>query len=185
MPTRTRPSACLTRCRPLSQMHDHILISVQVFTRDVQNLLRMTDMWRTRAPPVPLDFADIISTPISDAASGLPSNSNCGSATSATNGVSRGLKDQKALTLRETLDMFVSRYVCCCGYSSHYSRAAARIASPCGYRAPSLRAVKRRSLSTRMMTTRWILCVQRRTCGAWSMGSQAKRAGKLRVRVTD
>ncbi|KAF8590669.1 hypothetical protein K439DRAFT_1627653 [Ramaria rubella] len=76
----------------------------KVFTSDVHNLLSMEDMWRSRAPPVPLDYDTIFSTPISNSASELPT-------TSASNGhtsVANGLRDQKTLTLKETLDMFVS-----------------------------------------------------------------------------
>ncbi|KAF8514983.1 hypothetical protein JB92DRAFT_2718341 [Gautieria morchelliformis] len=73
----------------------------QVFTDDVHNLLSMADMWRSRAPPEPLNFNTIVSTPISDE----------GAATSTSNGhttAANALRDQKTLTLREMLDMFVS-----------------------------------------------------------------------------
>jgi ubiquitin-like 1-activating enzyme E1 B len=37
-----------------------ILILQQVFNADILNLLSMEDMWRSRAPPVPLDFDAIM-----------------------------------------------------------------------------------------------------------------------------
>jgi ubiquitin-like 1-activating enzyme E1 B len=33
---------------------------IQVFDADIRNLLSMSDMWRSRAPPVPLDFDAIL-----------------------------------------------------------------------------------------------------------------------------
>jgi ubiquitin-like 1-activating enzyme E1 B len=77
-------------------------ICPKVFTHDVHNLLSMTDMWRSRAPPEPLNYNTIVSTPISDE----------GATTSTSNGhttVASALPDQKTLTLREMLDMFISR----------------------------------------------------------------------------
>lgn len=64
----------------------------------------MTDMWRTRAPPDPLDFNAIISTPLSDKTPATPTSNGHSAPANA-------LRDQKALTLRDMLDMFVSRYL--------------------------------------------------------------------------
>lgn len=79
----------------------------------------MTDMWKTRAPPVPLSFGDIKNG--SFILRGKPTNvtvpngtitsidrQNGHSASTSPTGV--GLKDQKALTLQDSLELFISRY---------------------------------------------------------------------------
>ena len=78
----------------------------------------MTDMWKTRAPPVPLSFEDIkngsfilrgkptnATTPNGTVAS--VDHQNGHSASTSATGV--GLKDQKALTLQDSSELFVSR----------------------------------------------------------------------------
>lgn len=102
----------------------------QAFHDDIQNLLKMTDMWRSRAPPTPLDFEGIqngtftMSTvpPVqvngtlnhSNGVSSSNTVSNTASSSRDTldgghaNGYSPALKDQKELTLKENLELFIS-----------------------------------------------------------------------------
>ncbi|KAH8109913.1 hypothetical protein DFH11DRAFT_840626 [Phellopilus nigrolimitatus] len=106
----------------------------KVFTSDINNLLSMSDMWKSRAPPTPLDFDKIADgtfvlgagpssaaptpTPNPASSSGTAAKPANGSAApTATNGASgsasasnpaSGLKDQRELTLQENLVLFVS-----------------------------------------------------------------------------
>ncbi|KAF9583516.1 E1 ubiquitin-activating protein uba2 [Lunasporangiospora selenospora] len=68
----------------------------KVFYTDVQRLLRMEDMWKTRKAPVPLKYDQIIrrteELPFAMGATTLDATSN--------------LKDQRAWTLQETADVF-------------------------------------------------------------------------------
>lgn len=98
----------------------------KVFNADIKNLLSMADMWRTRAPPVPLDFDGIAEgTFVLEPRGGGSANANAeaGSSTAGkaaqTNGANgsggsaggrSALKDQKDLSLQESLVLFVSRY---------------------------------------------------------------------------
>ncbi|KIJ56440.1 hypothetical protein M422DRAFT_150768 [Sphaerobolus stellatus SS14] len=84
----------------------------KVFTNDVKNLLSMEDMWKHRAPPTPLDYESIINTPVTNGDSTLPMVNG--------NTAGSGLKDQKNLSLRETLDMFIDSA----------NRLAARLSKP-------------------------------------------------------
>ena len=79
----------------------------------------MTDMWKTRAPPVPLSFEGIKNgtfiprgkhtNAITSNGTATPVNSQNGhGASTSTTGV--GLRDQKALTLQDNLGLFISRY---------------------------------------------------------------------------
>ncbi|KAF8528345.1 hypothetical protein BU17DRAFT_61027 [Hysterangium stoloniferum] len=94
----------------------------KVFMQDVKNLLSMTDMWKSRAAPVPLEFESIMAVPNGDSV--IPGDGNApANADSNVNGnvgananghatrTSMGLKDQKSLTLRETVEMFVSSFI--------------------------------------------------------------------------
>ncbi|KAF8185021.1 hypothetical protein K438DRAFT_1723883 [Mycena galopus ATCC 62051] len=113
------------------------LVFQKVFNADIRNLLIMADMWRARAPPVPLDFDTILdgsfvlrleepkeaTAPSNGKPNGVsrPANavaSGSGSKASA-NGVSTdagtsapaagsGLKDQKQLSLKDNVLLFVS-----------------------------------------------------------------------------
>lgn len=107
----------------------------KVFNADIKNLLIMADMWRSRSPPVPLDFDKIMdgsfilrpeqsgqvngvdSNGASGSGSKTPTNQPNGHANGTSNGTaptaSAGLKDQKALTLRDSLVLFVARYKLC------------------------------------------------------------------------
>ncbi|KAI0646080.1 hypothetical protein C8Q79DRAFT_960915 [Trametes meyenii] len=108
----------------------------KVFHADILNLLSMADMWRSRAPPTPLDFDAIragsfvlarqtqngtaVPVPTTNGqvnGTGGGSTSaertlNGGGATSSTPPTaaasSTGLKDQRALSLQDNLELFVS-----------------------------------------------------------------------------
>jgi len=85
----------------------------------------MADMWKSRSPPTPLDYDAIlkgafttqngngVASSSSSVASG--SGQSNGSSKSVTNGQVNGnassssLKDQRALSLKDNLDLFVSR----------------------------------------------------------------------------
>jgi ubiquitin-like 1-activating enzyme E1 B len=67
---------------------------IQVFQDDIARLLTMSDMWRFRAPPVPLDRNSILEQgPVNS-----PFESHL-------------LRDQRALTLRDNVHLFDTRYV--------------------------------------------------------------------------
>jgi len=79
----------------------------------------MADMWKTRAPPVPLSFEGIKNgsfilrdkpanaTTSNGTAAPVNSQNGYGASTSA---AGAALKDQKTLTLQDNLELFVSRY---------------------------------------------------------------------------
>ncbi|KZT21897.1 hypothetical protein NEOLEDRAFT_1072604 [Neolentinus lepideus HHB14362 ss-1] len=85
-----------------------------VFDSDIRNLLSMSDMWRSRAPPVPLDFDAIMkgSFVLRGTSTVTPTTNANGNKRAATNGQNSastaGLKDQRALSLQENLALFVS-----------------------------------------------------------------------------
>ncbi|KAF8908185.1 hypothetical protein CPB84DRAFT_1813393 [Gymnopilus junonius] len=109
------------------------LVFQKVFNADIKNLLIMADMWRSRSPPIPLDYDAILdgtfkapthtkangtAAPNMNAngnavASGSGTNTN-GSAASSTstsannNGATTSLKDQRTLTLKDNLELFIS-----------------------------------------------------------------------------
>ena len=79
----------------------------------------MEDMWKTRAPPVPLSFGDIKNG--SFILRGKPADATTSNGTAApvnsqnghnasTSAAGAGIKDQKTLTLQDNLELFVSRY---------------------------------------------------------------------------
>jgi ubiquitin-like 1-activating enzyme E1 B len=91
-------------------------------------MLSMTDMWRTRAPPVPLDYTAIKAGTFELRGQSIANNTTSadtpdkGKGSSATENVlqngSKGesatgtkLRDQKALSLQEILALFVDRCV--------------------------------------------------------------------------
>ncbi|KAI1798438.1 hypothetical protein LXA43DRAFT_30912 [Ganoderma leucocontextum] len=102
------------------------LVFDKVFHADILNLLSMADMWRSRAPPVPLEFDRIRDGSFTahrpqPLANGVHPNGN-GSATVNGNGEAKstssagtekqlngsGLKDQRALSLQDNLELFVA-----------------------------------------------------------------------------
>ncbi|KAG1767089.1 hypothetical protein EDD22DRAFT_978259 [Suillus occidentalis] len=105
-------------------------VFTKVFHSDILNLLSMSDMWRARAAPTPLDFAAIqegrffiqrpsnsnlsVTTGSAQIIHFQPANGHANgktpsasSSSSLSNGVS-GLRDQRALSLHDTLELFVS-----------------------------------------------------------------------------
>jgi hypothetical protein len=113
----------------------HLRLSsfLQVFNADIQNLLSMADMWRHRTPPVPLDYDGIMggtfllrpdqSSSTATAVNGRTINGARGATVVSvnTNGKINGnakiessaakLKDQRKLTLKDNLELFISRQV--------------------------------------------------------------------------
>jgi ubiquitin-like 1-activating enzyme E1 B len=109
----------------------------KVFNADTRNLLSMADMWRHRAPPVPLDYDTILdntfvlrgakSDEYGPKANGVHTNGRNGQKAKGSSEVedmlddksglreqgtsadAARLKDQKALSLKETLMLFSSR----------------------------------------------------------------------------
>lgn len=69
----------------------------KVFFHDVKTLLSMADMWKSRKPPLPLNYDEITQA----AASSAKEN---GSSPSV------NLRDQKQLSLAECLELFIARY---------------------------------------------------------------------------
>lgn len=135
----------------------------QVFHSDVLNLLSMADMWKTRAPPVPLSFEGIKdgtfilrgkpTDMITSNGMVTPTNSQNGHDAS-TSAATVGLKDQKTLTLEDNLELFVSRYKL--ANQQRVKSDADRITAQ-GVLQPVCKRGKKRFHSTKMMTIRWIL----------------------------
>ncbi|KAH9923897.1 uncharacterized protein B0H18DRAFT_451862 [Fomitopsis serialis] len=98
----------------------------KVFHSDILNLLSMADMWRSRAPPTPLDFEGIrngtfalnkkayvedTTAQRSSKAVTMDNGSTSvpnGSSSNGNGASTAGLKDQRALSLKDNLDLFVS-----------------------------------------------------------------------------
>ncbi|KAF7312326.1 Ubiquitin-like modifier activating enzyme 2 [Mycena indigotica] len=100
----------------------------KVFDADIRNLLSMADMWRARAPPTPLDFEAILNetfvlhredpptTHVNGHSNGASRNSNGAKANGVANAeasgssakAGSGLKDQKQLTLKDNVLLFIS-----------------------------------------------------------------------------
>ncbi|PCH37086.1 hypothetical protein WOLCODRAFT_28912 [Wolfiporia cocos MD-104 SS10] len=105
----------------------------KVFHSDIVNLLSMGDMWRSRAPPTPLDFdairdgtftitrdAQPNGAPAANGSSADPpdeaakANGSAGAekmlngSANGESSSSAGLKDQRALSLQDNLELFVS-----------------------------------------------------------------------------
>jgi hypothetical protein len=135
---------------------------IQVFHSDISNLLSMADMWKTRAPPVPLSFEGIkdgtfilrgkAANTVMLNGTTAPVNSQNGNGAS-TSTTSTGLRDQKTLTLQDNLELFISR----CGVANQRRPMlkADRVAVQTVLRLVCKQAKKRFHL-TRMMTTHWI-----------------------------
>ncbi|KAI0658884.1 hypothetical protein C8Q70DRAFT_991217 [Cubamyces menziesii] len=105
------------------------LVFEKVFHSDILNLLSMADMWRSRAPPIPLEFdairtgSFVLNRPAQNGSSaplakeqtnGRNGSASTGkmlngsSSSTATTASSAGLKDQRALSLQDNLELFVS-----------------------------------------------------------------------------
>ncbi|PFH51632.1 hypothetical protein AMATHDRAFT_74813 [Amanita thiersii Skay4041] len=123
------------RSSPKNSDGNEAAISVfqKVFNSDIQNLLQMTDMWRHRTPPVPLDYDGIMNgtyvlrspnlsvATASEKANGhavngidkrhapsITSSSGAAPNGQTTNPSAPALKDQRTLTLKDSLELFVS-----------------------------------------------------------------------------
>ncbi|KAL0581299.1 E1 ubiquitin-activating protein uba2 [Marasmius crinis-equi] len=98
------------------------MVFQKVFDSDIRNLLVMADMWRSRTPPTPLDFDKILEgsfEPPKTSHAGTNSSAN-GQDQSIPNGQVNGkpipavqpanasLKDQRTLSLRDNLLLFIS-----------------------------------------------------------------------------
>ncbi|KAH8813723.1 hypothetical protein DL96DRAFT_1625225 [Flagelloscypha sp. PMI_526] len=81
------------------------LVFDKIFNNDIRNLLIMEDMWRARAPPTPLDWDAIFNGSLQLPASSAPPTQ--ASTSASTNGDASQLKDQKSLTLKENLELFI------------------------------------------------------------------------------
>lgn len=64
----------------------------KIFTRDIERLLTMDEMWKNRSPPSPLFFEDL-----EQAMASIDSNG------------AGGLKDQHIWSIRDNFDMFKDR----------------------------------------------------------------------------
>ncbi|KAJ7078490.1 hypothetical protein C8R44DRAFT_825307 [Mycena epipterygia] len=115
------------------------LVFQKVFDADIRNLLIMSDMWRARAPPVPLDFEAILdgtfvlrpevlaaapaTAPSNGKINGIAKTANAAASGSGSqahiNGADTdagssapaagsGLKDQKQLSLKDNVLLFIS-----------------------------------------------------------------------------
>jgi ubiquitin-like 1-activating enzyme E1 B len=107
----------------------YVLTFIQIFTSDIKNLLSMADMWKHRPPPTPLDFDSIAEGTFTIPSTAANGSANPSSSAKLANGhttapapssSSSKLKDQKELTLQESLVLFISRYARC--PSSHACR---------------------------------------------------------------
>ena len=97
------------------------LVFEKVFNTDIRNLLSMEDMWKHRAKPVPLDFdaikddrfelhgekASKVALAINGATSAI-ANGTSPATNGASTSASAKLKDQRALSLRDSWEMFVA-----------------------------------------------------------------------------
>lgn len=83
---------------------------IQAFRSDTQKLLRMDDMWQNRERPVPLDF-DQVAAGTFTLRGEKQTRHSIDTNGSSSNDHASGLRDQRSLTLPESLDLFVSRSV--------------------------------------------------------------------------
>ncbi|RDX46452.1 hypothetical protein OH76DRAFT_1406967 [Lentinus brumalis] len=109
------------------------MVFSKVFHADILNLLSMADMWRSRAPPTPLDFDKICEGTFSlnrpqqngvhangsAASNGKPGQASGsgsastekllnGSSSSSGSASGAGLKDQRELSLQDNLELFIA-----------------------------------------------------------------------------
>ncbi|KZP09553.1 hypothetical protein FIBSPDRAFT_801990 [Athelia psychrophila] len=99
------------------------MVFQKVYNADIRNLLSMSDMWRSRAPPLPLDFDTIqngtfvlrepepAAAPVANGApktNGSTSTEKVLTGTAPVPPTPAGLKAQRSLTLAENLALFVA-----------------------------------------------------------------------------
>jgi ubiquitin-like 1-activating enzyme E1 B len=89
-------------------------VFTKVYDQDIRRLLAMSDMWQYRVPPVPLDRKAILTDSFVDSRKGDAINGHKNAAPPQTNGgnsqAGSGLKDQKALSLRDNVELLDDRY---------------------------------------------------------------------------
>jgi hypothetical protein len=93
----------------------------------------------------------------------------------------QGLKDQRSLSLRETLTLFVSRSVSF--HSAPQMGSCNRFKAPSVSQRASSQAKRRPYRLTKMMTIHWISLLPREICGRQLTGFQERAGGKLKVRA--
>ncbi|CAE6451163.1 unnamed protein product [Rhizoctonia solani] len=95
-------------------------VFAKIYDQDINRLLAMSDMWKYRVPPVPLDRSAILEGAFVDSrndassgkekdeaiAAGEKDGADSGRDNSNQAPTGAGLKDQKALTLKETVELF-------------------------------------------------------------------------------
>lgn len=79
----------------------------KIFTRDIERLLSMEEMWKNRTPPTPLFYDELVQYMTTDSAT-----------------TTSGLKDQHIWSIRECFDMFVDRYVCISSLALRHDRTS-------------------------------------------------------------
>ncbi|KAF5339556.1 hypothetical protein D9611_011489 [Ephemerocybe angulata] len=84
---------------PTNQDAAHLVFQ-KVFNADIKNLLSMSDMWKSRSPPIPLDFEGIMNGSFV-----LRQGANADASTSKL--PEAALKDQRTLTLKDNVSLFI------------------------------------------------------------------------------
>jgi ubiquitin-like 1-activating enzyme E1 B len=86
---------------------------LQAFKYDTEKLLGMEDMWQNRQRPVPLEYDAVAAGTFmlrGEKQGRLMHSVNGAPETSANGGAAPQLKDQRSLTLPESLDLLISRF---------------------------------------------------------------------------
>ncbi|PWN49393.1 hypothetical protein IE53DRAFT_345963 [Violaceomyces palustris] len=90
----------------------------KVYKQDIERLLSMDEMWKHRpVKPVPLDYDNIVAPPNPSEADGQAASVGPGAEEAekgevgATQGSSSGLKDQRSLSLKENVELFIQSTV--------------------------------------------------------------------------
>ncbi|CAE6458741.1 unnamed protein product [Rhizoctonia solani] len=85
-------------------------VFAKIYDQDIKRLLAMSDMWTYRKAPLPLDRSTILDGSFADSRKDVPtSGDKDGEKSGAPVGdktAGAGLKDQKALSLKETVELF-------------------------------------------------------------------------------
>ncbi|KAG8678883.1 E1 ubiquitin-activating protein uba2, partial [Ceratobasidium sp. 394] len=85
-------------------------VFTKVYDQDIRRLLAMSDMWLHRTPPVPLDRKTILTGEFTDPRKETPGSGSNTNGTRNENGTTNtssgsGLKDQKALSLKDNVEL--------------------------------------------------------------------------------
>jgi hypothetical protein len=143
----------------------------------------MADMWKNRHPPTPLDFEVIMAgTFVQRVPNGTTGHGSTafGSSTNGDSGQAI-LKDQRKLSLRDNLDLFISRSVNTLSFLVlpgfyHDSFRLVRTGLPGDHR-----TVKTPSPLTRTMMILSILLLHLPTCAQWLMELRKRQDGRSKV----